>query len=73
MGITVLNIIILQGKFSDFWLPIVFYGSADALPQNEISDHKTDDLPTQWQFWGQLSHYSKVVPSIVVYINFLKG
>ena len=47
MGITVLKIVIWGGKSSVLWLQIAFYSSADALLWNEISDHKTDDLPLQ--------------------------
>ena len=41
MGITVLKIVIWGGKSLVLLLQIAFYGSAVALPLNEICGHKT--------------------------------
>ena len=49
MGITALNFkfVILGSKLAVLWLQITFNGSADTLPENEISYRKTTDLPPQ--------------------------
>ena len=53
MGITVLKTVIWGGKLSALCSHIAFYGLADVFQWNEISDHKTDDLPPK--FWRQYS------------------
>ena len=45
IGITVLKIDLWGGKLLVVWSQIAFYGYADMSLLNEISDHKTDDLP----------------------------
>ena len=47
MGITVFQIFIWGGLSSVILLETTFYGSSDASPYNEISNHITDDIPPQ--------------------------
>ena len=56
MGITAFKIVIWGGKSAVLRSQITFYGSADASPLNEISDHKTADLPPQ------MTNLNAVVP-----------
>ena len=47
MGTTLFTFFILGGITSYIRSEIMFYGSADASPKNEISDHISDDIPPQ--------------------------
>ena len=57
MGRTAFKFVILGGKSVVLRSQITFYGSADALPYNEISDCKTADLPPQ------MTNLNVVIPS----------
>ena len=47
IGITAFKFVIWGIKSAVLRSQIMVYGSADASPQNKISDHKTADLPPQ--------------------------